>query len=290
MICSMDKKEDLPLYGRDTITSLVAWWFFGGLGLAWLLPDVDETAQPVLHDTLSMATFYLPPALWLLAFVWWQQRTGLATFLGTLPSPRRWSAWSGVTLGLGVFSVGAFWLLWYPLSFVAPNVVDRVLNVGSFMFPTHAADERWLYAAAMAVVGVIVIPVIEEAIFRGVIMRRLAERWGVTSGVVISSIVFGIAHFDPIGMFVVGVIMSGLYFQTRTLWVPIFCHVLNNGLSFLLEIGEFVVEGPPGTFTIEEFRAQTPWMASALVIAAVWLWIYGRRLIKTTDWQLSRLP
>lgn len=290
MISSMDEKEERHGLGRDTITSLLAWWFFGGLGLGWLLPDVDKTEQPVLHEALSMAVFYLPPALWLLALLWLQQRTTVRSFLGTLPTPRRWFAWSGATVGLLAFAMGAFWLLWYPLSFVTPILVDWVLNVGSFMFPTHAADERWLYAAVMAVAGVIVIPVIEEAIFRGVIMRRLAERWGVTSGVVISSIVFGVFHVNPIGAFVFGAIMSALYFRTRTLWVPIFCHVLNNGLAFLLEIGEFVVEGSSGTYTIEEFRAWTPWMASILVVASVWVWIYGRRLLKTTDWKLSRLP
>ena len=290
MICSMDEKEDLPVFGRNTITGLIACWFFGGLALAWALPDVDKTAQPVLHDALSMSVFYLPPTLWLLGFLWWRKRTDLGTFLGTLPTPRRWLAWSGVGLGLATSAIGAFWLLWFPLSFVAPGFVDTILNLDIGMFPTYAADQRGLYAATLATAVVIVIPVIEEAIFRGVIMRWMAERWGVTSGVVVSSVVFGVIHFDPIGAFVFGVIMSGLYFQTRTLWVPIFCHALNNALAIGTEIVWYLIEGSSSTTTIEEFRSWTPWMASALVIAAVWLWIYGRRLIRTTDWQLSRLP
>jgi uncharacterized protein len=51
-------------------------------------------------------------------------------------------------------------------------------------------------------------PVAEELFFRGLMLRAVGRRWGITTGVVLSSIVFGFFHVNGLsfaGLFIVGV-------------------------------------------------------------------------------------
>ena len=69
------------------------------------------------------------------------------------------------------------------------------------------------------------------------------KKWDTTRAIIISSLFFGLLHFpfNPIGAFLLGIVACVLYVRTRTLWVPITLHAMNNmivwGLMFTSESG-----------------------------------------------------
>ena len=86
---------------------------------------------------------------------------------------------------------------------------------------------------------VILSPIIEETLFRGIFLRRFnKELDNVTLAILISSILFGICHnFGGIlGAILFGICVSILYIKSRNILVPIFAHFLNNLISFLLAL------------------------------------------------------
>jgi len=93
----------------------------------------------------------------------------------------------------------------------------------------------------MALPIAILIPVVEEVVFRGVMLEYFERRIGVIGGVIISSALFGLIHvsnaeslvFFPI-YFTLGLILALIYVKSnKNILVPIIAHILNNGIAVL---------------------------------------------------------
>lgn len=86
---------------------------------------------------------------------------------------------------------------------------------------------------------VILSPILEELLFRGIFLRRFyKELDNLTLAILISSILFGFCHnFGGIlGAILFGICVSILYVKSKNILVPIFAHFLNNLISFLLAL------------------------------------------------------
>jgi membrane protease YdiL (CAAX protease family) len=80
-------------------------------------------------------------------------------------------------------------------------------------------------------------PIAEELFFRGFLGRGLVAHYGRVRGVLLTSMFFSIMHLDPphiVATFVLGAGFHYAYLMTRSLWVPISLHVLNNSISVLM--------------------------------------------------------
>lgn len=93
-----------------------------------------------------------------------------------------------------------------------------------------------LGSAVMVFVIVIAAPLVEETIFRGVLLPSLAGRFGTRTGVALAVVVFAAMHlnlfsFAPI--LLVGWALAALFLRTRSLWVSIACHSVFNGIGIL---------------------------------------------------------
>lgn len=88
------------------------------------------------------------------------------------------------------------------------------------------------------VVGVLIIPVVEEVIFRGYILRGLERRYGAIQAIVYSSIIFAAVHFSLVqtpSAFLGSIVMSIIYVITRySLSTVIMIHALNNLFAFAI--------------------------------------------------------
>ena len=76
---------------------------------------------------------------------------------------------------------------------------------------------------------ILVAPIAEEILFRGLLLRHLARKHGIRLAIVINSALFAALHLS-FGAFVFGVVMCLLYVTGRTLLLPILCHCVSNGL------------------------------------------------------------
>lgn len=96
------------------------------------------------------------------------------------------------------------------------------------------------YKIAGFITVCILAPVLEEILFRGILLRGMLHQ-GVNPliAIILSSFLFGLAHMNPwqfLGAGMLGAIFAFIYYRTKSLWMCIFLHSLNNTISFILMI------------------------------------------------------
>lgn len=95
-----------------------------------------------------------------------------------------------------------------------------------------------------AFIAVIVAPIVEEIVFRGILFRALGDRVGVWLGALISSAIFALIHIEVVvsqpvalgGLFAVGMVLALAYHWTGNLLVPVLGHAVFNAASIGLAL------------------------------------------------------
>jgi len=80
-------------------------------------------------------------------------------------------------------------------------------------------------------------PILEELLFRGLILGGLLRRYKPAKAIIWSAVIFGIAHLNPwqfIAAFIIGCAIGWLFWKTGSIWIGIILHFVNNSTSFLL--------------------------------------------------------
>ncbi|MEL7001850.1 MAG: type II CAAX endopeptidase family protein [Bacteroidota bacterium] len=94
-------------------------------------------------------------------------------------------------------------------------------------------------------------PILEELIFRGVILNGLLKNYSPLKAIMISSLLFGLLHLNPwqfIAAFNLGVLAGWVFYRTGSIIPAIAVHFVNNGsasIISLLEDGETDYNIPP---------------------------------------------
>lgn len=149
--------------------------------------------------------------------------------VGFRPVEERWIKWAiGIALLLipivGLIALAIQMLLGLPLE--NPQL--------DFLLPQQF---NWIGAIGMVLLGGVIIPIAEEAFFRGVLytwMRQHAPAW---MAILLSSIIFGALHGEISvagATFVMGIILAWFYERSGSLWAPITIHILNNSIKLIL--------------------------------------------------------
>lgn len=153
-------------------------------------------------------------------------------------------------VGLRPFNLvkGALYVLFYLVLFAL--ILGALFALVSWLFPSFNPDEpqvnEFTRTAAsnprLSLLALVVIPaVVEETVFRGFIFPAFTDRFGLISGVVVSSLLFAIAHLQlnvSIYTFVLGCLLAMMYWKLKSIWPGIFLHLLNNYLAFTAIIGK----------------------------------------------------
>ena len=166
--------------------------------------------------------FYVVLVAWG-AWAFGRGKISIGALVGRVPARYNW--WPILLMAIAgiVYAVGASTVVWYPVARYFPEVYDELY--------TTTTGESLLHFFILAV---IVAPLVEETIFRGILFSRLTAKWGMVRAMVTSSLAFGLLHFDPIGAFVFGIVACVLYVRTRSLIVPMVLHALNNFFVWLV--------------------------------------------------------
>lgn len=93
-----------------------------------------------------------------------------------------------------------------------------------------------LVSLYMFFVLVIIVPVFEEFIFRGVVLNGFLTRHSPSKAIWLSSLLFSIVHFNPfqsINTLFLGLFAGWYYFKTRNLLSCIIIHSMYNLVGFL---------------------------------------------------------
>ncbi len=95
----------------------------------------------------------------------------------------------------------------------------------------------WSLVALQGVAAIVIAPVSEELIFRGVIYSFIKQRGNARLALWVSSVLFAMVHLHPVGFLsfiFMAVVLAGIYERTQNILAPILLHSCFNGLSFAL--------------------------------------------------------
>jgi uncharacterized protein len=86
---------------------------------------------------------------------------------------------------------------------------------------------------------VVAAPILEELIFRGIILEGLLNRYSAVKSILLSSFLFGFVHLNPwqfVTGFILGIFIGWVYYRTKSLVYPIIIHATANLTGFLMRI------------------------------------------------------
>jgi membrane protease YdiL (CAAX protease family) len=200
----------------------------------YLLDAVVDLGWPVAVYVLLLATVGYGPSVW---WCWYASRRWATGRLGRdIGLAARWSdlGW-GPVVWLG--AIGA------QLA-AAALVIALGLPIASNTDAINEVDVDRTYVVSIVITAVIAAPLVEEMVFRGVVMRGLRSRLHLVAVVVVQGVLFGAAHVDPVrGSGNVGLVVVlsgvGIAFGVATallhrLGPAIVAHALFNGVVLLV--------------------------------------------------------
>ncbi len=163
---------------------------------------------------------------------------------------RRWGAGSLASIGWRFR-----WsdLGWGPLTWFAAIATQSVTAafVLAFDIPLSSNVERVgeldadrAYLVATAATAVIAAPIIEEIVFRGLVLRGFLSRMGPVLAILLQGVLFGLAHIDPVrgagnvGLALVltgvGVAFGASAYFTRRLGPTVIAHAIFNAIVLII--------------------------------------------------------
>lgn len=124
---------------------------------------------------------------------------------------------------------------------VSPEMTQRAVEASELgLIPDSSGSlfGQILSFLVAAVSLVIVAPITEEYIFRGILLHRFTHKWGKTVGIIVSSVMFGAVHFNihAISIGVGGLLYALVYLRTRNLLFPILLHSIHNAYVLVMNV------------------------------------------------------
>ena len=120
------------------------------------------------------------------------------------------------------------------------NLLISLFNING-IFDSYEAVQSEIFAPGIILVivrAVLLAPIAEELVFRGLVFRRMREYTGFWPAALVSAALFGLYHMNlPQGIyaFLFGIMLAVLYDRFRNILVPILVHFAANLLSVILE-------------------------------------------------------
>lgn len=121
----------------------------------------------------------------------------------------------------------------------AGNFTTRLIPINGFwekIFTASFGDTAdWKVFIAVALVA----PVVEEMFFRGLILKGYLKHYSVRKSLIISALLFGIAHFNPwqfVTAIIIGIAIGWFYERTDSIVPSVYAHALNNSMGFIVGI------------------------------------------------------
>lgn len=270
------EKPDNP-FETPHARTLIPFTILGMIGLYLVFLIVAsmtpiDPEDPVTNEVAAWIAPHGALALW----IWWACRRsgiGIRRLVGRVPAGYNWLPVLGLLVVAGLFSFGSWQVTAYGLSRIAPGVWAGLLEPGA-LTPADSIGSGVMWT----LIAVVLVPVVEEVAFRGILVNRWGVKWGIRTGIVASSILFGVLHpVDPVGATVFGLVAALLYLQTRTLIVPIAFHAATNAVASVLEFVDPVEAPLDLAAELQEIEAMVlPGLGIAVLTLPVLVW-YLRR-------------
>jgi len=212
------------------LLTLTALYVACSLVYSALFPYVHELKP---HTLLFQALFFHVPALVVLSGIFIHRRASGREQLGI--SWRRAPSMLGLSVLLYLVAIPILWFY---------SMLYQVL-LYQYGFNLYLQDVAQVFLApapvlervAMYFVAIILAPVFEEFVFRGVLLPWVVRRVGLWQGIAVVSLVFAGMHMHLpsfLPLFLLSVMFCVAYARTRSLLVPIGMHACFNAVTVIL--------------------------------------------------------
>ena len=154
-----------------------------------------------------------------------------------------------------------------------PDLMEQILDM-------LAKKDIWTFMM-VGITG----PILEEILFRGIILDGFLTRYKPGKAIFWSAFLFGLFHLNPwqfIPGFLIGLLLGYIYLKTRSLIPVILVHIVNNSFSYLImyfygaDVNSFV-----DLFT--ESRDYILFLTGSTLICALSLIILYKKLNQNTE-------
>jgi uncharacterized protein len=221
---------DNPQFNQLKVRNLIAAYLLIHVGMVFIL-GIFAPANFLKNPNFPLI-FYIVGIV--ATCLWVVQRCdrlqiSIDGIVGELPKHTRWLKLTGLTVAVTSFSIGSALVVLSLVQAFFPDAIESLIanNDLDVKQGNSLLSYIWNFIAL-----VVVAPIAEELLFRGIILNRWRERWGTPRALIFSSLFFGFLHPHPIGLSMFGLVVGLLYLRDKTLWTPIFCHAINNLFAF----------------------------------------------------------
>ena len=241
---------------------------FSGLQSALLQPKNASIAQ-FANALASVIAFGLPGLV--VAFF---SKDKLVSELGFV----RIKNWNQIGLVILIAITGLF------LSGALGDLTEKIpIPVALKNWATQMEDQykKALYAMTQmksvldllfAIIAVAVVPaIVEELFFRASLQKILMDWTGKPYvAIIVTAVIFSAFHFSYFGFLSrmsLGIILGIIYYCTKTIWLPMLMHFINNGIG--ITILYFVRNDPKKMDAVIDGNLPFYWVAVAILIVTV---------------------
>ncbi len=280
----VDETPFARLRGRSILLRGVLALIATFIGLVVLWPEwLKSDRLPVPDELLGVlwyGIFYL-----LVARMLSRAQLSYSSLLGYRP---RWSTLGRYALWavpLVIVSIGTIYLLYVPLSFLAPRFVEWLIIESSVPI-IWTSGPGYMVANVLSFLVVVVMAPLFEELVRALLLTRWSFKWGTPKAILVSSLLFGFVHTDIIGAFFFGYVASVLYIKTGSLLVPIIIHAANNLIAWVAWGVELALSDSYPQSTLVEFQSWWWVGALALVISAPWAIRFTKHHVPKASWRV----
>ncbi|MEH6892141.1 CPBP family intramembrane glutamic endopeptidase [Bacillus sp. JJ864] len=249
-------------FSRIRLRSFFGWMILGSF-IAYLTLDMIGAGNDAFEFVSDTLVFFVFPLLWL--FYKMKKNNAVFTSFFDKPLSIPWRLILIATAMGMIFSFGVSFIQFYILAQLIPDFLVDLLSDGNVI------DMSTTFTKILSVISACIFaPIMEEAIFRGFFLNRMAYKWGVKRAIIISSLIFGFGHVDVIGAFLFGVVMCLLYIKTKSLWTNMIVHALNNTVVSIIQFTDSSAQEP---VKIAELQAQSNLWIGLIIIIISLLWL-----------------
>ncbi len=191
-----------------------------------------------------------------------RSRLSFKNTFGKFPKWPTLARYSTLTIPLLLFSLCVLILQLKLFLALSPDFAEWFFedNHVSIVYPSNV---KLIIANILSILRVVIIgPIFEEFFFRGILLTRWSIKWSTPKAIIFTSILFGILHTDVFGGIFSGYVLAIVYIKTKSLYVPICIHILNNFVVISITI-----------YSVMTNHTSSETLNTSSIGNSIWIWI-----------------
>jgi uncharacterized protein len=270
--------EDNP-FSRIKLRHIFGWFFLLTMGISFQIGMIASTRGIKIDGKAPLDPLFGPIfgtylTILILALVWRECRLAgieIKYLVGKVPTHYQWLPLVGLAIASLFFSLGVFRIFYYPLSFIVPSFVEKLLidRNSSILITPAGTIFPALYYLIFAIYYAI-FPMIITFIFQAILLHRWAAKWGKTRAI-IAFLLLSLISYNFISSVIATSINTILYLKTRSLLVLIIFVYLKIIISVIWNLSYKIFLDNQAGSTLDIFRSQVQLGVLFFVVSAPWV-------------------